>query len=682
MKRWNIRPYITDQSDSTAAPNSSASLASQVTAIRGIDIKDGEISEPLLMADMEKAVEIIKSALYEGEKIAVFGDYDCDGVIGTVILCRYLAAQGGEPLRYIPSRDEGYGLNNDAVDSLFEKGVKLIITVDNGISCVEEADYIKEKGIKLIITDHHTVHELMPRADAIINPKRPDDASPFKELAGCGVVLKLIMALEGDIEGVLEQYADLAAVGTVGDVVPLLGENRIIVKHGLNVIPYTENIGLYKLFRQSGFSLEENDDRPTASSLSFTVCPRINAAGRFAHADKAAELLLTENEELADLRSAELLELNNHRRNVENEIMEQIDIMVAQNPALLSERVMVLVGKGWHHGVIGIVSTRVLSKWGKPNIILSDDGVNLRGSARSVDGFSLMPLLEHCSPYLERFGGHVKAAGLSAKSENADDIIREVKAYSKLHYPQMPFDVFYIDKSLVSADLSLENVESLASLMPFGEGNPIPLFLIQNCVILSKKPLKEGKFLSFNVRLEGGGVQKILHFTSTYSDFAFDVGQSVDVLVTLEINEYNSVRSVSARLKDCRPSRFEQERYFAALRAYESLKRGEEIDPSLACRALPEKSDIKIIYDILRLYSAIGNGGGNGVYIDRIYTEAAAKGLNYCKFRVVLDALSELGLIEHDIINKKLRLIPDAAKADLSNSRVLAEMRGLMEGKV
>jgi len=655
------------------------SLASAVLAARGININEDEIASPFLMQDMEKAVEVIRASLLAGEKIIIFGDYDCDGVTSTVILYQYLTAQGGEVSWFIPSREEGYGLTISAVDELAQKGAKLIITVDNGISCPAEADYIKEKGIKLIITDHHTVPDIMPQADAVINPKRPDDTSPFKELAGCGVVLKLIMALEdGDVDGVLEQFADIVAIGTIGDVVPMLGENRTIVKRGLEIMPFTENIGLYKLLRQSGFSLEEEDsERLTASALSFTVCPRINAAGRFAHASKAAELLLAETEELAALRSAELSELNNYRRDVEQEILSEIDKYLAENPTLLSERILVLKGMNWHHGVIGIVSSRLINKYGKPNIIISDDGENLRGSARSVEGFPLVPLLEHCGEYLEKFGGHVKAAGLSAKSENFNIIAEKIKSYCAENFPEMPFDTFNIDKVIAPEDLNLAVVEGLKSLAPFGEGNPVPLFLIQNCVILSKKPLKEGKYLSFNVRIGNnpGVVQKILCFSTTYNDFAYENGQTVNLLVTLEINEYNGVKSVSAQLKDIQPAGFNQDKHFAALRAYESLVRGEKIDTALSARAIPEKDDIKIIYDILRLCAAFA--GAESTDTGNIYAQASAKGLNYCKFRIILDVLAEFELIEHDITGSKVKLAPVAKKADLDSSQILRKMRQL-----
>jgi len=664
IKRWKIR-----QSVLKPACNS---LTSHVLAVRGVNIDEGEISDPFLIADMEKAVELIKSALTAGEKITVFGDYDCDGVTSTVILYQYLTAQGGEVDWYIPSREEGYGLNFAAIDEIAEKGTKLIITVDNGISCAEETAYIKEKGIKLIITDHHTVGEAVPQADAVINPKRPDDTSPFKELAGCGVVLKLIMALEDDIDGVLEQFSDLAALGTIGDVVPLLGENRIIVKRGLEIIPFTENIGLYKLLKHSGFSLDENDGRLTASSLSFTVCPRINAAGRFDHAKKAAELLLAETEEFAELRASELCELNNNRREVENQILTQTDAFIAENPQILSERVLIVSGENWHNGVIGIVSSRLLNKWGKPNIVINNNDGSLRGSARSVDGFPLVPLLEHCADKLEKFGGHVKAAGLTAKAGNLDTLTEKIKSYCAENFSEMPFDTLFIDKVLVSEDLNLEGVEELKTLAPFGEGNPMPLFLMQNCAILSKKPLKDGKFLSFNVKI-GNVVQKILNFNCAYNEFGYDNGQVVDILVTLDINDYNGVRSVSAQLKDIRPAGFNQERHFAALLAYEAIVRGEKIDSNLSARVLPEKQDIKIIYDILRLNSTFT--GAVFTDAERIYTDASARGLNYCKFRIILDVLSELKLIEYDIINNRVKLNSPSEKADLDSSAVLNKVK-------
>jgi single-stranded-DNA-specific exonuclease len=338
-----------------------------------------------------------------------------------------------------------------------------------------------------------------------------------------------------------------------------------------------------------------------------------------------------------------------------------------QNPALLSERVLIISGENWHDGIIGIISSRLLTKWGKPNIVINNDGDLIRGSARSVEGFPLVPLLEHCSDLLEKFGGHVKAAGLTAKTENLEKLVERIKAYSAEHFPEMPFDILNIDKALSPEDLSLENVESLQTLAPFGEGNPAPLFLMQNCTILSKKPLKEGKFLSFNVKL-GNIVQKILNFSSAYSDFNFENNSQVDILVTLDINEYNGTRSLSAQLKDIRPASFNQERHFAALRTYEALVRGESIDKELEARVVPEKDDVKMIYDILRL--GINNS-------EHIFTAASAKGMNYCKFRIILDVLYEFGLIEYNYITGRVNLLPAQSKADLESSAILVKMKSL-----
>jgi single-stranded-DNA-specific exonuclease len=635
-------------------------------------IHEGEISDPLLMADMEKAVEIIRAALAAGDRITVFGDYDCDGVTSTVMLVQYLTACGGEADYYLPSRDEGYGLSFAAIDAIAARGTRLIITVDTGVSSVTEAAYIKEKGISLIITDHHTVSEALPDACAVINPKRRDCPSPFKEPAGCGVVLKLIMALEEDVEGVMEQFADLAALGTIGDVVPLIDENRVIVRRGLEVMPFTENIGLYKLLLQCGFADDDggiDSGKLTAHALSFTACPRINAAGRFAHAEKAAELLLCENDGLAGIKATELSELNNTRREAEADILKQVDELLAAEPALLAERVLVICGRDWHKGVIGIVSSRVLSKWGKPNIIISDDGEALRGSARSVEGFPLYPLLEHCGKagLLEKFGGHVKAAGFSAASRNYNALVECIRDYTAEHYPVMPQDILYIDKVCEPSDLTLDNAERLGELEPFGEGNPVPLYLLQNCVIISKKPLKDGKFLSFNVRL-GNTAQKVLCFNSTYADFCFEVGQAADIVVTLGINDYNGIRSVSAQLRDIRCAGFNQDRHFNALAAYESIVRSESVDPGLAERVIPGTDEIKTIYDSLR----------NCTSVDKLYAQAMTKNINYCKFKIILDMLCECGLAKHDAVSGTAELVPASGKADLENSETLCKVRALV----
>lgn len=359
MKKWTIRSQNPEQIKTLAASAGISEFAAKLLLNRSILTREqaddffnnDEISNPFNMANMDKAAELISSAIEEGEKITVYGDYDCDGVTATVILYGYLEAVGAEADWYIPSREEGYGLNADAIKKLAKNGTRLIVTVDNGISAADEAELIYELGMRLIITDHHQIPEKLPMADAIINPHLSGDLSPCKELAGCGVALKLVMALEEDIDSVAENWIDLAAIGTVGDIVPLVGENRIIVKKGLENLSVTENGGLKALLMQCGIS---EDMEVTSTTAAFTLCPRINAAGRFAHAKEAAELFLCDNPKMYRKMAENLSELNMRRQDEEKKILSEIDESMRKDPKILKQRVLVISGKGWSHGVIGL----------------------------------------------------------------------------------------------------------------------------------------------------------------------------------------------------------------------------------------------------------------------------------------------------------------------------------------
>ena len=420
------------------------------------------LSDPLLIKDMEAAVEVIRGALDEGKKITVFGDYDCDGITSTAMLYGYLNAMGAEADYYIPDRSEGYGMNLEALKHILDSGTELIITVDNGISAVEEAKYIAERGAQLVITDHHQPPQELPVCEACVDPHRADDNSPFKELCGAGVVLKLLCALEEDEDFVLEQYADLAAVGTVADVMPLIGENRFIVRRGLENIHSSQNQGLDKLIRSAGIEPVRVD----STSIAFSIAPRINAVGRIARADRAVELLLTESPEQAGLISEELALCNSQRTAEETRIMEEAAQQIEQRPELLRERVLVVSGEGWKHGVIGLVCAKLLNKYGKPVLVISVENGEARGSARGIDGFSIYKLLEGCSRVLTKFGGHPKAGGFSLRPEDVETFRQMVYAYCRECYPKMPEYSVSADMEITGDCLTVEQVTELRRGQP------------------------------------------------------------------------------------------------------------------------------------------------------------------------------------------------------------------------
>lgn len=622
-----------------------------------------EFADPLEIADMAEAVEVIRNTVDSGEKITVYGDYDCDGVTSTVMLYNYLCAIGGEADWYIPERSEGYGMNSEAVRKLAANGTKLIITVDNGISAIAEAELIAELGMQLVITDHHQPSEELPKAAAIVNPHRKDDKSKFKDLAGCGVALKLIMALEEDSETILEQFADLAAIGTIGDIVPLTGENRRIVSIGLQNMFNTENIGLMKLLQKSGVK-EEN---LSATTIAFSLVPRINAAGRCGSPSTAAEMLIEENPSIAALKADEICALNDRRKNIQENIIKEA-LAQANDEAVRNRRLMIVCGKNWDHGVIGLAAANLLEKFGKPTIVITDEGEFARGSCRSVEGFHMFELLSGVGDILVKFGGHAKAGGFTIETARIDEFIAAAEKYAAENYPVMPPDSFFIDKELTAADATIENIEMLEKLEPFGEANPLPFFLMKNVKIISKKPLKDGKFFSFN-GLFGGNNYRIVCFKMSYNKFWYSVNDIVDIVVNVEINEYNDNRSVVMKLHDVRLSGFNQDKFFNAKAAYEALARQEKTDPRLISRIIPQTAQLRQTYDIIK----------SSTYLSQCEAKAISAGINYCMFKVILDVFAEFSLVEIDTNNDIIKLLPAKGKADFSKSSHLASLKAQIE---
>ncbi|MCH5200947.1 MAG: single-stranded-DNA-specific exonuclease RecJ, partial [Oscillospiraceae bacterium] len=466
--------------------------------------------------------------------------------------------------------------------------------------------------------------------------------------------------LEEDIDSVVEQWGDLCAIGTVGDIVPLVGENRTLVKRGLENLQLTENRGLYALLRKSGIS---EDKEVSSVDLAFTVCPRINAAGRFGHPKEAAELFLCENDTMIPVMAERLSMLNTQRKQAEEEILKEIAQAVENDPLLLKKRVITVCGKGWSHGVIGIVASRLLNRYGKPVLIITDEGGTSRGSARSVEGFSLFRMLTELSDCLTKFGGHTKAAGFSLDTDRTEEFVRAVDAYAAKNFPEMPVDTCTAEMKLTAAELTEENVESLSYFQPFGEANPEPIFMLENCRIKSVRSLSDGKYVSFSIDFQGREF-KVVNFRSTYDAFGYKAEDKTDLLVTAEINEYNGSRSISLRLADIRYSGFEQDRFFAAQRTYEKLCLGEEIPASLARRVIPDREAQKAVYDAVKATGSIAAAA------DIAYS----KGINYCMFRVTLDAFEDTGLIKINHSQGSFTLL-ESGKVDLDNCPYMTDLR-------
>ncbi len=671
MKKWLCSPAPAGVNNEITAQF--GELLGGVMLSRGITTLDrareffgcSSLSDPLLMKDMESAVDVIRQALDEGKKITVYGDYDCDGVTSTAMLYGYLDAMGAEVEYYIPDRSEGYGMNIPALEKILDQGTELIITVDNGVSAVEEAEYIRQRGAQLVITDHHQPPQELPVCAACVNPHRQDDNSPFKELCGAGVVLKLLCALEEDEEFVMEQYAELAAVGTIGDVMPLVGENRYIVRRGIEDIRASQNIGIDRLLRTAGVSPESVD----ATTVAFSICPRINAAGRIAAADKAVQLLMADSPEQAGLLSEELNLMNENRRAEETRIMEDVSRQLESDPSILRERVLVVSGEGWHHGVIGIVAARLLEKYGKPVLMISVENGEARGSARGVDGFSIYKLLDRCSRVLTKFGGHPKAGGFSLPADRVEDFRQMVYAFCRECYPKMPEYTVSADMEITGDLLTEEALNSLSQLEPCGEGNQRPVFLLRNCTVESKRALKDGRYTSFELR-SGGVKLKALCFGIPFAKFHPEQGSMVDIIAAAELNEFRGVKSVTLKVQEIRPSGFREDRFFAAQRTYEEISRGEGCDSRLAPRVIPDRNALMAVYDLLRKY-----GGAMSAEELCIY---GGSDLNYCMLRIALDTFASAGMAEQSADADTVRLIPVTHKTDLMASGFLADLRRML----
>ncbi len=632
------------------------------------------LSDPFELKDMDRAVETIRSALDAGDKITVYGDYDCDGVTATVMLYGYLEAMGADVEYYIPDRSEGYGMNIPAVTRILDGGTRLIITVDTGITAIDEAALIKERGARLVITDHHQPSEQLPVCDACVDPHRADDGSSFKELCGAGVALKLLCALEGDEEFIAEQYADLAAVGTIGDVMPIRGENRYIVRRGLDSIHTGQNPGLTRLIRASGVSPES----VTSTQIVYSVAPRINSAGRMvtggktAGADKAARLLMTDNAQDAASLAEELCLLNDERKKAESDILSAVYEEISHDPRILNERIIMIAKEGLQSGIIGIIASKLTEKYAKPSMVITIEGDTAHGSMRSIEGFSAHKLLTACSEPLTRFGGHAMAGGFTLPADRLGEFKELVYRTAREHRQKMPAPCIHADMEVTGAELTVENVRLLQRLEPFGEGNPQPLFLLKNCVLLSKHPVKDGKYTSFEVS-SGGETLRCITFKTPYEMFFNKAGDNIDLLVNVELREYNGRTSVSVKTVDMRPSGFNEDRFFAAKRVYEEIKRGEGCDKRLAPRVMPRgREDLAAVYKLVREHGGQMSAEDMCVY---------GSGLNYCMLRVALDAFERAGLIKLSPDAERSEMIPsNGRKFDLFSEGLIPELKKKLFG--
>lgn len=648
MKVWSVAKVNKERAIAMANRLEIQPLLAMMLDIRGITKEEDVInflqenkdfSDPFLMKDMDKAVERITTAVENGEKICVYGDYDADGVTSTSLLYSYLRdSLGADVMFYIPTRTgEGYGMNKGAVDKIHSLGVTLIITVDNGISAREEIDYANSLGIDTVITDHHMPSGAIPKAVAVVNAHQQDDKSPFKDFSGVGVAFKLVMAIEGeyaDVDSLLENFSDIATLGTIGDIVPLVGENRTLVKNGLRHIQNSDRIGINAMKQESGIAEKEIN----SSNVAFTLVPRINAGGRLGSSEKSVNLLLTEDEDEAVTIADKLGMDNRERQSIEKEILASIDEEVRRTPNIVNDKILVFAGKGWHQGVVGIAASRIKDIYDKPTIIIGidDDGV-ARGSGRSVEGFSLCDAVFACSEHLTHYGGHPMAVGISLEKEKINDFRKAINAYCK--DIKMPYNILHIDCKLNPNQLDLSILDSLSYIEPCGASNPSPIFGLYNMTIIATKEIGNGKHMRITLSRGQGQVPVYaVYFNHNFQSCSYRNGDIVDVAVSLDRNIYNGQENLSVIIKDIKYSQSNNEELIDSKRIFDKFAKRYKLTKNEVMSILPTRNDFAYVYRFLKQNKGF-------IYGEYALVNALNYKISMGKLIVILYSMKELGLI-------------------------------------
>lgn len=560
IKKWEGFQIDENKVIEVAKKHNISELLARILLNRNIDTDEkidkflypklNDLNDPYLFNGMDKAIDRILKAVENKEKITIYGDYDVDGITSIAVLKKFLDECNANVDYYLPNRlSEGYGLNQNALDTVKNRGTNLMITVDCGISAYNEIEYAKSLGLDVIVTDHHECPEKLPEAIAIIDAKSPDNTYPFNSLAGVGVSFKVIQALCIKLGWPADRYLkylDIVCLGTVADIVPLIDENRIIVKYGLERIKNTQNVGLKALIETSGYKSIDS------SAISFGLAPRINACGRMGHAEMALNMLLTDNEEEALQIAEHLQTMNKERQEVEKVIMEDAINIIEKNK-LNEDNVIVVGDENWHHGVIGIVASKITETYYKPSILICFEDDEGKGSGRSVDGFDLHEALSACGDYLLKYGGHEMAIGLTLKKSEFENFRKAIIEFSKDKLPEDLMPVVKYDAELSTKDISKETIESLKLLEPYGEANSSPIFVYKNVKVDSVRTLSNDKHLKLNIK-EGNCMFNAIAFNMGDKKESIRMGDKVDILHYLELNRYNGFESVQLNVKDIKKS--------------------------------------------------------------------------------------------------------------------------------
>lgn len=677
LRKWEVRPLNKERAAAFAQTYGVPFFLAMLMNIRGLDdaahlrefLGEGEpLSDPFLLKDMDKAAARITRAVDNMEKIAVYGDYDADGVTSTAMLYSYLETRGADVIFYIPQREgEGYGMNIGAVEYLKEQGVSLIVTVDNGISSVQEVARANELGIDVVVTDHHRPQEILPDAVAVVDAYRPDDTSPYKHFSGVGIAFKLLMALEdgaGDVEDLLEAYSDLAAIGTIGDIVPLTGENRTLIRAGLERLSQSDRPGVQALLENAGIA----GKALTSTNVAFTLVPRINATGRMGAPERAVRLLISGYEEEAEVLSEEICADNEERRRVEAEIAEAAFADI-EAKGYMKDRVVVVDGENWHHGVIGIVASRVTERCGKPCMIISRGETEAKGSGRSIEGFSLFEAICACGDLLIKFGGHPMAAGITLKPENIEAFRKRINQYAAEHFPQMPTQTVTLDCKLNPAALSVSMAQSLTQLEPFGNGNPQPVFGLFNMELSNVTPVGGGGHLRLTLE-KNGAVITAMRFNTKPEELPYHIGDKIDLAVQLEAREFRGQPSLTVIVRDMKFAAFNTEKNIASLASFEKWQRGEVLSAEDKNRLYPDRACLAAIYRALRTL--------NGKETDQVrFVSQFGKDMTLGLFKTALLVFEERGLVHSEIADDTFTaaLIETSGKTDITRSPVLLALQ-------
>ncbi|MBQ7523015.1 MAG: single-stranded-DNA-specific exonuclease RecJ [Oscillospiraceae bacterium] len=647
---WNIGEYDRAAWQTVCAAGY-APLTAAVLCSRGCDTpekaaaylaRDAKAEDPFLLKDMGAAAARVRKALAFGETIAVYGDYDVDGITSTCLLTDYLRRKGATVVPYIPARlEEGYGLNETAIRYLAEQGVQLIITVDCGITAVAEAELCRELGMELIVTDHHECKDVLPTAAAVVDPHRRDDTYPHKTLAGVGVAFKLAAAVEEDQDAVLETYCDLVCLGTVADVMTLTGENRMFVTRGIARLQEHPRVGITALIRECGC-----EDTPVSASLiGYTLAPRINAAGRMGRVMVAVDLFLTDDPAVAAEKAAQLCEMNRERQAVESEIYDDAKARLA---AAGSPNVIVLAGENWHQGVVGIVASRLAEEYACPTFLICMDGDKGKASSRSYGGFHLFRSLEQVSELLEGFGGHELAAGFTISRENIDAFAAEMdRLVREFRAEGVCREALNVDCAVTPSLLTVDDVASLSALEPCGAGCPRPTLAMTQMRVTQLAAVGSGRHL--RLRLQIGDTELCgIYFSMTAQRAHLAEGDIVDVAFLPQINEFRGQRSVQLNVVDIRPS----------------------------SSAAPSRERFVSVWKYLAANAQAGEWNGTAQTLARGAARLAKIEENLLKTQVCLDVFEELGLLtiayQPEFLTITLRT---DRKVSLDNSRILRHLK-------